>query len=118
MATAKVRKSQSEKNKEIYEWYKSHNICTCCRREKVTDGKVLCKMCRRDRAEYVKLYYLDHADKKKAYAKQRREYYKANHLCQSCAKPLPDGHTKIWCESCSAKYRANTKRKRLREKWG
>lgn len=96
-------------NPEVYEYYKSHHICTNCGNADAVRGETLCPDCRElNRARGLRWYHnLDDEAKQaeSAKKKQRREDWKTTGKCQRCGHPLETWSKYKSCETCRAKMR-------------
>lgn len=116
--------SRNETDREIYNWRKSHKICTKCGKEDAKKNHTLCWRCLANRNDYSRVYY--HTQKKRSDeqrardAECRKQYVGkrfADNLCFRCGKYPPIGDSKYsMCVYCNAKESA--KRRENRHKNG
>ena len=100
--------------KELYEWYKSKNICTKCGTNKVKPGCTMCWDCAEKSNIQSQNYYHnkmteDQYKRKIAYNKRKRELCVAFGLCRDCLKR--DAVKGKFCLECYIKYTRRNKKK-------
>ena len=94
-----------DRKRVLYEWYKSHHICTQCLREDATPGRTLCPDCaekNRDRAARRRAAKRDEINLQQ---KQRNLKLRENGLCR-CGRPARPG--KALCIECAVKDNRKT----------
>lgn len=104
--------------KELYKWYKEHNICPQCGSNRAAPHRVRCEECLLKNAESSQKQRDKSAEKRekakenhRSYLKSLREERKKNGLCIYCGKPQSQNST-CMCIDCRIKnQRKNEKRK-------
>ena len=111
-------------DKETYQWYKEHGICTSCRKEDAVPGQTRCWRCRANRRDADRIRY--HQRKAEGIRKfnpanieamkRRREERHAQGLCVECGKhPAVSNARYSRCRICldieSARFREANRKK-------
>lgn len=76
------------------EFYKAHNLCIICHKEKPREGKVTCDKCQ----EHIRKYRKENPDKQRKHSRDKRKRLKENGLCLICGKRKAD--TGYSCKQC------------------
>lgn len=107
-----TKEERNQRQKERYEWLKSHKICTICGREKAVIGQTLCESCRKKSHDRVNSFRKNATPENRLkrlayareYAKRKRAEYSAKGLCIACGKRPPKNSRKT-CEVCLTRQR-------------
>lgn len=110
-------------SKEIYNWRKSHKVCTKCGQENAKQNHTLCWRCLANANDYSRIYYFSHgkrSDEQRQRDKECQKRYVEERfekgLCFKCGKyPSINGSKYSMCVQCNAKNAAK-KRERMRKK--
>ena len=92
-------------NKEDYQWFKEHHICTHCRKEQAEAGKTLCLSCLIENRKYKS---------NKIYSRERykelRQQRKDSGICVNCGvRPQTHG---LLCDKCYTTRKLRNERNR------
>ena len=95
-------------NKEDYQWFKEHHICTHCRKEKAETGKTLCLSCLIENRKYKKKNVDKCLESQKS--KEKRQQRKELGLCVNCGvRPQIHG---LLCTKCYSTRKVRNERNR------
>ena len=115
---------KAEYAKDYYDFYKSHHICTNCRRERAINGLTLCWRCRLDRAESDAIRWRTRTEEERKEmiknsterSRRIREERKKAGVCAVCGTRKPK-KGRVTCEICLANRARKAKERRI-EKGG
>ena len=103
--------------KENIKFYRDHNLCPRCGKERLFGDEKACPECKAKAANYNENHPKSMEEKAKTLIsnKKRIEYRRANRLCTDCGEPLTDKYTT--CDKCRYKRKLAAQRFRDRRKY-
>ena len=106
-----ARKRERQRNKDIYNWYKSKGICPRCKTQYAAPGRVHCEKCIVENRARVRKFFGEYNATK---CKERRERLKAQGLCVCCGKPAVE--SRVLCVKCARRNAEAQQVKRIKNK--